>query len=54
MVVCREGGGIGLLITLVPKVLYNVFLFFSLTTLETSYFYLIGWFKKLSVQIFNH
>ena len=29
----REGGDIGLFITLVPKVLYNIFLFVGLTTL---------------------
>ena len=32
----QEGKDIGLLITLVPKVLYNVFLFVGLTTLGTS------------------
>ena len=47
----REGGDIGLFITLVPKVLNNIFLFFGLTTLGTLN--LICWLTKLSVQTFK-
>ncbi len=47
----REGGDIGLLITLVPKVFYKRFWFFGLSTLGI-FKILIVWFIKLSVQTF--
>ena len=46
----REGGDIGLIITIVPKVLYYRFLIRWLDNFGDYYWILIGWLIKLSVQ----
>ena len=50
-VIIKEGGDIGLFITLVTKVLLNAFLIAGTITLET--FKNFDWFNKLSVQTFQ-
>ena len=49
----REGGGIGLVSSLVPKFFDNVFLFVGLITLGTIIKFCICWFIKLSNQTFQ-
>ena len=50
----HEGGDIGLLITIYPKVLkYISYLFIWLNSFGDYYSILIGWFIKLSVQMFQ-
>ena len=53
MLVCREGGAIGLFITLVPKVLRLRFVICWLNIFGDFYWILFGWFINLNVQVFQ-